>query len=52
MCLESVGIKAKSFASWQLPINVEGIFSNAFIHSVNKSKILKSLEQAPVVQSI
>lgn len=51
MCLESMGVKSKSFVSWQIPINVDGIFSNAFIDSVDRSKILDSLENGitPVI---
>ena len=51
MCLNSIGIRSMSMLAWQVPIKTAGIFSNAYIDSVDKKKLLECIENdiTPVV---
>jgi aspartate kinase len=48
LCLNSINIKSKSFNAWQLPIIIDGDFSNASINSINKDRIFNELDQGVV----
>jgi aspartate kinase len=48
ICLNSIGVKAKSFNAWQIPIIAEGEFSDAAICEINSHKIFEELNDGVV----
>ena len=46
-----VGLKARSFLSWQIPLVTKGTYKNSRIHQINKNKIIKYLKEGgtPVI---
>jgi len=49
MCLNKLGIKAKSYLGWQIPILTDSNYGNANIISINTEKILKDLDENNIV---
>ena len=51
LALQSIGIKSKSFNSWQIPIEASSDYSNATITNINTCKLIDALNNniVPVV---
>ncbi len=49
MCLNKLGIKAKSYLGWQVPILTDSNYGDANIININTEKILKDLEENNIV---
>ncbi len=52
LCLKNMGINAKSFQGWQIPIITDGMFSDASIKSVDKEILLREIYENDVVPVI
>ena len=44
LALKNIGVRARSWRGWQVPINTDNFFSNAKIKSVNTKNIIHSFE--------
>ncbi|WP_339041226.1 aspartate kinase [Candidatus Lariskella endosymbiont of Hedychridium roseum] len=51
LALQSIGLKARSYLGWQLPIKTDGNFSSGNIVEINTAPILQSLsiDEIPVI---
>jgi len=48
LCLQNLGIPARSFLSWQIPLTTDHHFTNASIHHVNPKEVFEFLNQGGV----
>ena len=49
MCLNKLGIEAKSYLGWQIPILTDSNYGDANIININTDKLLKDLEENNIV---
>ena len=47
-CLENLGIKSRSWLSWQVPIFTEGNFKNSRIVNIFKSRLIKYINSGGI----
>ena len=48
LCLQNIGLKARSFAGWQIPVETRGVHGNAQVEQVATTNLLATLRQKAV----
>ncbi|MGE0251690.1 MAG: aspartate kinase [Dongiaceae bacterium] len=48
LALQAIGVKARSFQGWQIPLYTDEAFTNAFIHKVEPANLNKCLREKMV----